>query len=329
MSRRKRILVLVVLLLLLPAAAAASLLLGVADLTGPDGAVNRDVLALRLSRVWLALVVGAGLSVAGVMLQAVLRNPLAEPYLLGVSAGGGLGAAVALAVGVTAAGSLMVTGYAFLGALGTIFLVYALARVGGRVPVHNLLLAGVVVGTMFGSMLMFLVSISNTNMLRDIIGWLLGNLEVARWSDHYAVTAVVVLGVALAMAFRRDLNVMLLGEEPAAHLGLRVERMKKFFFILGSLVTAAAVATCGIIGFVGLIVPHVMRMILGADHRYLVPGAALAGALFLVVTDAFARNILRLTPLGAAVIPIGVVTALLGGPFFLYLLRRRRKGYWG
>ena len=329
MSKRKRILVLVVLLLLLAAAVAASLLLGVADLTGPDGAINRDVLSLRLSRVWLALVVGAGLSVAGVMLQAVLRNPLAEPYLLGVSAGGGLGAALALALGVTAAGSLMVTGYAFLGAIGTIFLVYALARVGGRVPIHNLLLAGVVVGAMFGSILMFLVSISNTNMLRDIIGWLLGNLEVARWSDHYAVTVAVVLGVGLAMVFRRDLNVMLLGEEPAAHLGLRVERMKKFFFILGSLVTAAAVATCGIIGFVGLIVPHVMRMILGADHRYLVPGAALAGALFLVVTDAFARNILRLTPLGAAVIPIGVVTAILGGPFFLYLLRRRRKGYWG
>ncbi|MCP4619939.1 MAG: iron chelate uptake ABC transporter family permease subunit, partial [Bradyrhizobium sp.] len=193
---------------------------------------------------------------------------------------------------------------------------------------HNLLLAGVVVGAMFGSLLMFLVSISTTNMLRDIIGWLLGNLEVAHWSDNYAVTVVVVLGVGLAMAFRRDLNVMLLGEEPAAHLGLRVERMKKFFFVLGSLVTAAAVATCGIIGFVGLIVPHVMRMILGADHRYLVPGAALAGALFLIVADAFARNIMRLTPLGAVVIPIGVVTALLGGPFFLYLLRRRGKGYW-
>jgi len=302
----------------------------VAMLAGPvrvplDTLWDSGIGPLRLARILMAIVAGAGLSVAGVIFQALLRNPLAEPYVLGVSSGAGLGAATALLLNLTILGAWTVPGLAFLGALATILLVYNLAReAGGGAPVHTLLLAGVMVSAVFGSLLMFLVSVSPSEKLHNVLWWLLGNLQINHWALLRANAVVAAAGLSVTMLLSRDLNVMTLGEEPAAHLGLHVERTKKLFFVVASLMTGATVAACGLIGFVGLIVPHAVRLVMGPDHRRLVPASALAGATFLVLADWLARTVFA--PIE---IPIGVVTACLGGPFFLYLLRRRKRSYWG
>ena len=314
--KRRQTIVLWLLILALPLAALTGITLGFGSLSTPG------ILALRVTRVSVALLVGAALSVAGVILQAVLRNPLADPYVLGISAGGGLGAVLVIVI--LPAAVLWQPAAAFAGAVLTIFLVYSLARVGGRVPVHSLLLSGVVVGAVLGSLLMFLVSVSNAREMKEAIWWLLGDLGVRDIGMLGMLGGAVVVGVGAAVLFGRDLNVMALGEEPAAHLGLHVERMKIVFFVISSLITAATVATCGLIGFVGLIVPHILRRLVGPDHRRLVPACALGGAAFLVLADTLARVVRQ--PLE---VPIGVVTAFLGGPFFLFLLRRGRRRTWG
>jgi len=277
------------------------------------------IVRLRLARTVLSMVAGAGLSVAGVIFQAILRNPLAEPYVLGVSSGAGLGAALAIVLGLTAAGMWTVPGMAFAGALGTVLLVYALARTAaGPAPAQTLLLSGVVVSAVFSSMLMFLLSVARSEELHGVVWWLLGSLEAFDWRLLRVVAAVVAGGLLVTLLFARDLNLMTLGEEPAAHLGLDVRWTRGLFFTTASLMTGATVAACGLIAFVGLIVPHSVRLTIGPDHRLLVPASALAGATFLVLADSLAR-----TALAPLEIPIGVITAFLGGPFFLYLLRRR------
>jgi cobalamin transport system permease protein len=293
---------------------------------GPDGALADGIRAMRVSRIVLAVVAGAGLSVAGVIFQALLRNPLAEPYVLGVSSGAGVGAALAIVLGLGGAlGFWAVPGFAFAGALLTILLVCALARqAGGAMPVQTLLLSGVVTSAVLGSVLMFLVSAAPSDKLHNVMWWLLGNLQVADWALLRVVAALVAAGLTVTMLLARDLNVMTLGDEPARHLGLHVERSRKLFFVVASLMAGATVASCGLIGFVGLIVPHTVRMALGPDHRRLVPASAICGATFLVLADGFAR-----TAIAPLEIPIGVVTALLGGPFFLIMLRRRKSSYWG
>jgi iron complex transport system permease protein len=290
-----------------------------------DQMLGSGIVRLRVARILLAMIAGAALSVAGVVFQALLRNPLAEPYVLGVSSGAGLGAAMTIFLGLMFFGAWTVPFMAFAGAMITIMMVYALAREpNGTVPVQTLLLSGVIVGAVMGSILMFVVSISSAENLHSEIWWLLGNLQVFDWRLLRVVSAVVVLCLVLTFLFSRALNVMTLGEEPAAHLGLHVERTKTLFFIFASLMTGATVAACGLIGFVGLIVPHSVRLIVGPDHRKLVPASALVGAAFLVLADCLARTVLA-----PVEIPIGVVTAFFGGPFFLYLLRRRKRRYWG
>ena len=282
------------------------------------------ILRLRLARTALSAVAGAGLSVAGVTFQAILRNPLAEPYVLGVSSGAGLGAAMALVLGLNAAGAWMVPGMAFAGALGTIVLVYLLApRSVGISSSHTLILAGVVVSTVLGSVLMFIVSIAPSERMHGVVWWLLGSLQVLDWRLLRIVSAVVGSGLAFSILCSRDLNLMSLGEEPAAHLGLNIERTRNLFLLVASLMTGAIVAACGLIGFVGLIVPHSVRLVIGPDHRRLVIASAIAGAAFLVLTDSVARTILA-----PREVPVGVVTALVGGPFFLVLLRKRTNCYW-
>ena len=304
-----------------------SVFIGAADLDfskirGPD--FQWGIFYMRVARILLAVVAGAGLSVAGVIFQALLRNPLAEPYVLGVSSGAGLGSAMAIVLGLSALGMWTLPAMAFAGALGTIILVYMLARTpGGAVPVHTLLLSGVIVSAVFSSLLMFMVYASDSKEIHGVVWWLLGNLQINDWALLRLAAVVVAGGVMFTMLYARDLNVMTLGEQPATHLGLHPERTKKLFFVVASLMTGAAVATCGLIGFVGLIVPHAVRLAIGPDHRRLIPTCALAGAAFLVVADAFARVALAPTE-----IPIGVVTAFLGGPFFLFLLRRRKRSYW-
>jgi iron complex transport system permease protein len=280
---------------------------------------HSSIVRLRGARVLLAAVTGAALSTAGVIFQAILRNPLAEPYVLGISSGAGLGAACAIVLGLHVVGAWTVPGIAFAGALGTILAVYALARTaGGGVPAQTLLLSGAIVHAVLGSLLMFLVSVVPSEDLHNVVWWLLGNLQIFDWQLLQVVAIVIVAGLAITSLCARDLNVLALGEEPAAHLGLHVERTMQAFFLVASLITGATVAVCGLIGFVGLIVPHAVRLTIGPDHRRLVPAAALAGAAFLVLADTFARTIMA--PLE---IPIGVITAMLGGPFFLFLLKRR------
>ena len=320
--KRYRLHITVLLLLLLPLVAFGATRIGLAELSDA-------VLRLRVARVILAIAVGAALAVSGVIFQSILRNPLAEPYILGVSAGGGLGAAVAIILGPTLLGAALYGVWtqplaAFVGALLTVILVYNLARVGNRVPVHTLLLSGVVVGAVLGSLLMFLVSTSRSEQLHNLVWWMLGDLEIANWTLLWLACGITLAGVVTAFLLSRDLNVLTLGEESASHLGLSVEQTKKLFFVMASLMTGAAVAAAGLIGFVGLIVPHTVRLIIGPDHRYLVPASALAGAIFLVVADTISRTVLR-----GPVIPIGVITAFVGGPFFLVLLRARKRGYWG
>ena len=276
---------------------------------------------LRAARALLGIIVGAGLSVAGLILQAVLRNPLADPYVLGVSSGAGLGAALAILVGVAAAGAWVIPGCAFGGAVLAITLVYVLARVGKTVPVYTLLLAGVIINSIASSLLIFLAhtAIARGQGLYSVLWWLLGSLQVFEaWPVAVAGMAIGA-GIAITILFARDLNVLSIGEEPAAHLGLRVERTKKLLFVISSLVTGAAVATSGLIGFVGLIVPHAVRLVVGPDNKVLVPLSALAGGTFLIICDIIARTILS-----SGELPIGVITAFLGGPFFIYLLRTHR-----
>jgi iron complex transport system permease protein len=320
---KKSLAVLGVLLLALVAACLVSLLAGAVPLSADD-VWHSGIFRLRLARTALGVVAGAGLSAAGVIFQAILRNPLAEPYVLGVSSGAGLGASLAIVLGLSAAGAWTLPATAFAGALGTILLVYALARTPtGAAPVQTLLLSGVVISAVLGSILMFVVSISPSEKLHGIVWWLLGNLQVFDWGLLRIVSAVVGAGLAVSVLFARDLNLMALGEEPAAHLGLDVEWTKKLFFLLASLMTGATVAACGLIGFVGLMVPHTVRLVAGPDHRRLVTASALAGAAFLVLADSIARTIIA-----PREVPIGVITAILGGPFFLGLLRKRKASYW-
>jgi iron complex transport system permease protein len=317
-------LILGVLLVALVGAVAVSLFAGAVRVPVAE-MLQSGIIQLRTARILMAIVAGAGLSVSGVVFQALFRNPLAEPYILGVSSGAGLGAVVAICLGLGFSGTWTLPGMAFVGALATIFLVTALARdPSGAAPVHTLLLSGVVVNAVFGSLLMFLVSVSSSDKLHNVIWWLLGSLQILDWGLLRVAAVVVGAGLVVTVLLSRDLNVMTLGEEPATHLGLDVEKTKRLFLLLASLMTGATVAACGLIGFVGIMVPHSVRLAIGPDHRRLVPATALAGAAFLVLADSLARTVMAPTE-----IPIGVVTALLGGPFFFFLLRRKKRSTWG
>jgi iron complex transport system permease protein len=279
----------------------------------PASAIVRE---LRVPRVLLAFLVGGGLGLTGAALQALVRNPLADPYLLGLSGGAGLGAVLAIAARTGSAWAVPVS--AFAGALGAVALVYRLSVVGGkRLDPRVLLLAGVVVGAFAAAVMSAIIVLSDAPQLRNAFLWLLGGFSAASWDSLalFAVYAVLPLGVLLFSA--RALDLLALGEETAMHLGADVERVRRRVYLAASLLTAASVATCGIIGFVGLVVPHAVRRIWSPLHRALMPGAFLAGGTFLVLADALARSVLRPIEL-----PVGVVTALVGVPLFALLLRR-------
>jgi iron complex transport system permease protein len=275
---------------------------------------------LRIPRVLLAAVVGAALASAGAVFQALFRNPLADPAIIGVSSGAALGAVVAiLATGGAFAGGLLVPAMAFLGALGAGLLVYRLARVGPAVQVATLLLAGIAVAALI-SAIMALVLTYSGERIRSIYFWLLGGLSGRGWESLGAAAPLAAVGVAAALWTAGNLNLMALGEERAGQLGVEVERFKRVALATGAVLTGASVAVAGVIGFVGLMTPHVLRLILGADHRRLLPASVLGGALFMVLADLAARTLRA-----PEEIPVGAITALLGGPFFLYLLRRQRR----
>ena len=284
------------------------------------------IFQIRLPRVLGAALVGAALATAGVLFQGLLRNPMADPYIIGTSAGAGLGATIAmiLPVNLTFLGFGLVPVFAFVGALATVVLVYNLARVGGKTPLISMLLAGFVVSALLAAVMAFMMAISDRLGLdlRLVYSFLLGHISVSSWWQLAVIAPLIIGGIIGARFFAFHLNAFSLGEEGAAYLGVEVERDKILILVLGSLLTAAAVSISGLIGFVGLVVPHAVRLTLGPDHRLLLPTSALAGAAFVVIADLLARIVL--TP---EELPVGVVTAIIGAPFFLYLLRRGRKEY--
>lgn len=278
------------------------------------------VVDLRLPRVLTAMTVGMGLAVAGATFQGVLRNPLADPYVLGTASGAALGAAIAVILPVRALilEFGLLHGLAFTGALGAVWLVYRVSRVGGHGQMTSLLLTGYAVGSLLAAGLSMAMFVSGAG-LRQIFAYLLGGFESATWL-RFATALPIIAGASLLMAMRsRSLNGFLLGEEAAAHLGVDVRRERAWLLGLASLATAAAVAVSGLIGFVGLVAPHVVRLAVGPNARHVLPLAAIVGAILMAGADLAARL--------AGDIPVGVVTAIIGAPFFLALLRRTRSGY--
>jgi iron complex transport system permease protein len=276
------------------------------------------VQSLRLPRTVLAALVGAGLAVSGATFQALLRNPLAEPYILGVSGGAAVGAVGAILLGLATI-SWAIPLAAFAGAAVAILLVLRLAiGVGGTMDTRVLLLSGVVVGAFFNACILLALTFSDTESFRSAIFWMMGSFSGATWRGSGVVALYLAPALLLLLGLARALNLLSVGEETAAYLGISLERTKLLAFGAASLLAASAVAVSGVIGFVGLIVPHVIRINWGSDYRFLIPASALLGATFLVATDAIAR-----TAAAPSEIPIGVVTAFVGVPFFLWLLRRR------
>lgn len=281
---------------------------------------------IRAPRAILALMVGAMLAMAGVALQGLLLNPLADPYTVGVSSGAALGAGVATLVGLSSVfGGFGVPVVAFIFAMAAMFAVYALARSAGKVSIHSFLLAGIVVGSFLWALLSFVLALAAGDPAEAqgrIIAWLLGSFDAPdAWGYVRIAAPFAAFGLFALFAFARDLNVFSMGEETARHLGIETENLKIVIIAIASLITSAAVAVSGIIGFVGLVVPHICRKLFGPDHRILIPTAALAGAILTVLADLASRAILP--PSG---LPVGIVTAMLGAPFFLYLLRSSKAG---
>jgi len=284
------------------------------------------IFQIRLPRVIGGALVGAALATAGVLFQGLLRNPMADPYIIGTSAGAALGATVAMILPINLAflGFGLVPVTAFIGALATVILVYNLARVGGKTPIISMLLAGFVVSALLTAVMAFMMSMSDRFglNLRSVYSFLMGHISVTSWGQIAIIAPLVIGGIIGARFFAFHLNAFSLGEEGAAYLGIEIERDKILILALGSLLTAAAVSISGLIGFVGLVIPHAMRLSLGPDHRLLLPASALAGAAFLVIADLLSRILLA-----PVEIPVGIVTAIIGAPFFIYLLRHTRREY--
>jgi iron complex transport system permease protein len=280
-----------------------------------------DVLwAVRFPRVTMAVLVGAGLATAGALMQGVFGNPLAEPGVIGVSAGAAAAASAAIATGWASAGVWSTAAAAFAGGLATTIAVYTLSRSQGRTEVVTLVLTGIAVNAVCGAVIAFLTFAATTQAREQIVFWQLGSLNGMRWVYVGAVTPLVLGGVCAALALGRRLDILALGERPARHLGIDVERTRITAIIVIALLTAGAVAFCGIISFVGLVIPHLVRMVLGPAHRQLIAASALGGAALMLGADLVARNAVPYADL-----PIGMLTALVGGPFFFWLLRRTRR----
>lgn len=285
-----------------------------------DG-TGKIILDVRLPRVIMAGLVGAALAIAGATYQGLFRNPLADPYLIGAAQGASLGAIIGFLLptvwAVSGVGIIPV--FAFIGAIAATTIVYLLARGGKTLPVTTLILAGVALSALLSSIVSYLI-ISSGDKMHGIVFWLMGSFSLSQWSDIGLVLPYIAAGIGVILVFARPLNVMQLDEEQAQQLGINVERTKLILLAASTLITAAAVSFVGTIGFVGIIIPHAVRLIWGPDHRFLLPLSVLTGAIFLILADLLARTVQA--PLE---IPIGVITALCGAPFFLYLLRRRKK----
>lgn len=299
---------------------------------GDDGALLRDfavVLNIRLPRMLLGVLIGAGLAVSGLLMQGLFRNPLADPGLVGVSSGSALGAVGMIVLGTTALAPLAQTlgiwalpAAAFFGGLLTTAILYRVATRSGQTAIATMLLAGIAIGALAGALSGVLVYLASDSQLRDLTFWGMGSLAGATWLK-VAAAGPIILSALIASAFlAKALNALTLGEATAAHLGIPVQRFKLATIVAVAAATGASVAVSGGIGFVGIVVPHLLRLVIGPDHRYLLPATALLGASFLLAADALSRTIVA-----PAELPIGIVTAAVGGPFFLWILLRRRAAF--
>jgi len=285
------------------------------------------VLQIRLPRIIAGVVVGAALAAAGVLYQGVFKNPMADSYVLGVSAGAAVGATFSILFGLSFAifGFRLVQVAAFLGALLAMFLVYNISRVGSRVPVTTLLLCGIAVN-FFLFAVVGLMEVIAGDELHAIVFWLIGGFSNVLWKDIWAMLPFIIFGIVIAYFYARDLNLLALGEDTAQHLGVNVERAKLVLLVLASLITGAAVSVGGLIGFVGLMIPHVTRQVIGPDHRILLPTSTIIGAIFLVICDDIARVVA--SPFASTLeLPVGIITMLFGAPFFILLFRRKKQSY--
>jgi iron complex transport system permease protein len=311
-----------------PTEVAGSLLraIGIDTAWAPtDPVVESTLWVVRFPRIVMGLAVGAALAVAGAVMQAVFGNPLAEPGVVGVSSGAALGASAAIALGASVLGGPGVALFAFIGGLLATLLVYGVARAGGRTEVVTLLLTGIAVNAIAQAGIAFVLFVADTASREQIVFWQLGSLGGSRWDQVGLVAIVAAVGIALALVLARRYDLLALGERNARHLGVDVERLRLVSIVLVALLTGAAVAFTGIIAFVGLVVPHLIRMIIGPAHRGLILASAVGGGALLVVADLLTRTLVA-----GAELPIGMLTSLVGGPFFFWLLyrQRRRSGGW-
>ncbi len=279
---------------------------------------------IRLPRILVGAFVGMALAVAGATMQGLFRNPMADPGIIGVSAGGALGAVIAIATGLTGLFFLALPSFAFVGAVAATFLVYGIAAVGGHFSMATLLLAGVAVNAFLGAVISaIIILLPDNEALREILFWLAGGLDSRSW-EHVQISVPLIVGATVVILLRaRDLNLLMLGDDEAQALGVRVGLTRVALLAAAALATGAAVAVSGTIAFVGLVTPHILRLVLGPDHRVLIPLSAIAGAVFVIVADTFARTIIQ-----PAEFRVGVLTAFVGAPFFvLLLIRNKRQAY--
>lgn len=307
---------------------SAKILFSKLPLLGDDLLVNHIkeskkiiILNIRLPRIFLSALIGMALSGAGVIFQGIFKNPMADPYVLGVSSGAAFGATMAIIFGLetTFMGLGAVSIMAFIGAVLTTLIVYYISRTGNQTSIITLLLGGIALN-FFLSSLISLLMIFNREKIEKIIFWTMGSVSSASWKHVMISSPIVLIGCIFFIMFARDLNVMLMGEDTAKSLGIEVERTKKILIVIASIVSASAVSVSGIIGFVGLVIPHIVRLIIGPDNRVLIIFTLISGAIFMIIADTLARTLIP-----PAEIPVGVITSLFGAPFFMYLLYKDRK----
>lgn len=276
---------------------------------------------IRIPRIIIASLVGIGLSVTGASYQSLFKNPMADPYILGVSSGAGLGATIGIVLGlnISILGISGVTITAFIMSLITIFIVYTISKVGKKTPITSLILSGVAISYLFSSIISILM-IFNSQETDKVVFWLMGSLTTSNWNHIQILTPIVLIGSFIIWIYSRELNIMLMGEESAQMLGVDIEKIKIKLFLIVSIIVSTTVSITGIIGFVGLIVPHTVRIIVGANNKVLIPISAVSGGIFMIISDTIARTIVNPTEL-----PVGAVTALFGAPYFIYLISKNKK----
>jgi len=288
-------------------------------LSEPRQNINTIILNIRLPRVILAILVGGGLSIVGAVMQSIFKNPMAEPGILGWSSGGAFFAVIVIYTGLTYKSILFLPLFAFLGTLLTALIIYKVATVKSETPNTLLLLTGIAIGSLFVSLISLILIMSDVWSIREILFWLMGGLDAAGWQQVKLAAAPIIFGSIIIMFYGRDLNALLISEDTASTLGIDVGKTKIWLFLFSSLIVGASVSVSGVIGFVGLIIPHILRLIIGSDNRIILPVSFIAGGAFLALADLVARTIIS-----PEEIRLGIITSFIGVPFFIYLLRKNR-----